>query len=77
MGRSFFESACMLLLGSLCVFVLRSGGVGLACVDASARLEMMVIVAGFRVVILFCLVPKPGRCSQILLFPGVKADPDR
>ena len=48
----FFESACTLLLGSLCVFVLCSGGVGLACVDVFARLEMMVIVAGFRVVIL-------------------------
>ena len=52
MGRSFFESVCTLLLGSMCVFVLCSGEVGSVRVDVFAGLEMMVIVEGFRVVIL-------------------------
>ena len=47
MGRSFLESVRALLLRSICVFVLCSGGVGLARVDVFARLEMMVIVEGF------------------------------
>ena len=52
MGRSFLESVCTLLLGSMCVFVLCSGEVGSVRVDVFASLEMMVIVEGFRVVIL-------------------------